>query len=258
MCAMRTKSPKRDHVLALQNGLRAMETFDALHTELSLSEVARRARLTRAAARRYLHTLTTLGYAETDGKHFRLGPRVLKLGYTYLAANALPGLAQPILERLGEKLEEVASLAILDGADIVFLARSAPRRFVSAIIAVGTRLPAFGAATGRVLLADKPDDEVQSLLARVGALKKFTSKTKTAGPELLAEIARARSRGYSLNDEELEIGLRSIAVPVRNRAGAAVAAISVSVQSVRMTPAQIAAQALPVIRDAARELEALL
>lgn len=266
MFAMRTKertngnrrSDKRDHVVALQNGLRAMETFDAAHPTLSLSDVARRAGLTRAAARRYLHTLASLGYAETNGKHFRLGPRVLRLGYTYLSANALPGLAQPLLERVGEQLEEVASLAVLDGSDVVFLARSAPRRIVSTVIAVGTRFPALGAATGRVLLADKHDDVLRNLLQRAEPLRKRTPKTKVEPGDVLAEIVRARTQGYALNDEELELGLRSIAVPVRNRSGAAVAAISVSVQSVRMTPQQIIEGALPLIRQAASDLQALL
>jgi len=116
--------------MALENGLRAMETFDARHPALSLTEVAKRAGITRAAARRYLRTLTALGYAEANGNQFRLAPRVLRFGYSYLSSNALPGIAQPSLERLGEKLDEVASLAILDGADVLFIARSAPRRFV--------------------------------------------------------------------------------------------------------------------------------
>lgn len=244
--------------MALQNGLRAMEAFDAAHPALSLSEVARRAGLTRAAARRYLHTLAALGYAETTGKHFRLGPRVLRLGYSYLATNALPGLAQPLLERVGEKLEEVASLAVLDGSDVVFLARSAPRRIVSTVIAVGTRFPALGAATGRVLLADRTDEVIRGLLQRAEPLRKRTPKTKVEPDELLAEIARARAQGYAMNDEELELGLRSIAVPVRNHGGAAVAAISVSAQAVRMTPRQIIEVALPLIRGAAADLQALL
>ena len=244
--------------MALENGLRAMETFDSRHPSLSLSEVAKRAGLTRAAARRYLHTLTALGYAEANGKYFRLAPRVLRFGYTYLASNALPGIAQPVLERLGEQLDEVASLAILDGWEVVFIARSAPRRFVSTVIGVGTRLPAFAAATGRVLLADKSREVLAGMFSRAAPLKRFTPKTKIARDDVLSEIGAARKQGYALNDEEFEIGLRSIAVPVLNGADATIAAISVSAQSPRIAPAQIVADFLPVIRAAAKELEALL
>lgn len=244
--------------MALENALRAMETFDVRHPSLSLSEVAKRAGLTRAAARRYLHTLTALGYAEANGNQFRLGPRVLRFGYTYLSSNALPGIAQPVLERLGEKLDEVASIAILDGAEVLFVARSAPRRFVSTVIGVGTRLPAVSAATGRVLLAAKPRDFFLDIFQRAAPLKRHTGKTKVSRDDILAEIRFAADRGYALNDEEFEIGLRSIAVPVVNGAGATVAAISVSVPSVRMGPKQIVDDFLPVLRAAAKELEALL
>jgi IclR family transcriptional regulator, pca regulon regulatory protein len=249
---------RREHVMALENGLRAMEAFDSRHPALSLTEVAKRAGLTRAAARRYLHTLSALGYAEANGNQFRLAPRVLRFGYTYLSSNALPGLSQPMLERLGENLDEVASLAILEGSEVVFVARSSPRRFVSTVIGVGTRLPAFAAATGRVLLASKPREMLEGMFARTAPLKRFTPKTKLSREEVLSEIQSAREQGYALNDEEFEVGLRSIAVPVANGAGITVAAISVSAQSVRMRPAQMVVELLPVIRAAAKELEALL
>jgi IclR family pca regulon transcriptional regulator len=252
------RAAKREHVMALENGLRAMETFDSRHPSLSLTEVAKRAGLTRAAARRYLHTLTALGYAEVNGNQFRLAPRVLRFGYTYLSSNALPGLAQPVLERLGERLDEVASLAILEGSEVLFVARSAPRRFVSTVIGVGTRLPAFAAATGRVLLASKPREMLEGMFARMAPLRRFTDKTKVSRDEVLAEIQSAREQGYALNDEEFEAGLRSIAVPVVNGAGITVAAVSVSAQAVRMRPSQIVVELLPVIRAAVGELEALL
>lgn len=248
----------RDHVAALANGLLAIEAFSNAQQELTLSEVARRTALTRAAARRYLHTLVAGGYAETDGKHFRLTSRVLRLGYAYLSSAPLPQLAQPILDEIGEQTEDVAALAVLDGMDAVFVACSSPRRIIAALTRVGTRLPALSSSTGRVLLAGRPDDLVARMIERAGRIQKLTPKTLTSRNELKAVVRRARVQGFSVSDDEVEIGLRSIAVPVMNRAGTVVAALGVSVHSARMRADQLARKFLPILIRASRRLEMLL
>jgi IclR family pca regulon transcriptional regulator len=248
----------RNHVSALEKGLLAIESFSASRREQTLSDVARRAGLTRAAARRYLHTLVAAGYAETDGKLFRLTPKALRLGFAYLSSVPLPQLAQPVLENIADQTQDVAALAVLDDTQAVFIACSVQRRIVAAITRVGTRLPAFSSSTGRVLLAGMPEEAVVTLLERAGPIKKITPKTKSSRAELLAEVRSAREHGFSLNEDEIEIGLRSISVPVRDRSGTVVAALGVSVHSARMPGGQLPKQFLPILVRAARELGAML
>lgn len=254
---MPMRANERDHVGALEKGLAVIEAFEASNSTLTLSEVARRTGLTRATARRYLLTLTRLNYAECDGKFFSLAPRVLRLGYAYLSTASLPKLAQPVLEAIGERTREVASIAILEGAEIAFLAHSANRRILSATFGLGTRLPAYCTAMGRVLLASRSDAEIEHFLKRIKP-QKLTARTKTAQRELLAEIIRARTNGYSISDEELEIGLRSIAVPVTDSRGEVKLAMSVSLQSGRMTTAQMIQQILPALKSGSQSLSAML
>jgi len=251
------RSSERDFVGALEKGLAVIEAFDASEPRLTLSEVAHKTGLTRAAARRYLLTLARLRYAESDGRLFSLTPRVLRLGYAYLSASPLPKLAQPVLESIGEKTQEVASISILDGNEIVFVARSAKRRIMSASNDVGTRRPAYCTSMGRVLLASRPDAEVERLL-RISRPRKFTPKTKTGHRELLREIGKVRAQGYALNDEELEIGLRTIAVPVLGSRGEVSLAMSVSLHSARMSAAQMAQKILPLLQSASKTLSAIL
>lgn len=251
------RSGERDFVGALEKGLAVIEAFGPTAPRLTLSEVARRTGLTRAAARRYLLTLARLRYAEPDGRFFSLTPRVLRLGYAYLSTAPLPKIAQPVLETIGEKTQEVASISILDGNEIVFLARSAKRRIVSVTNDVGTRRPAYCTSMGRVLLASRPEAELERLL-KTSRPRKHTPKTKTGYRELLREIAKVRAQGYALNDEELEIGLRAIAVPVADSRGEAALAMSVSLHSARMTAAQMIQKILPVLQSGSRTLSAML
>jgi len=264
MCAMRTKVRQnssrikdRDYVAALATGLAVIEAFGAKDPRLTLSDVARKADLTRAAARRHLLTLVELGYAESDGKFFWLTARVLRLGHEHLAAAPLPKLAQPILQMIGDKTGEVASLAVLDDTESVFVARSVSRRIVSLAIGVGTRLPAYCTSTGRVVLAGRADAEVERFLAGIRPMK-FTYKSKSGHRQLLEEVRKARANGFAISDEEYEIGLRSIAVPVRDGSGATVAALSLSVHSDRMTPKQMVKELLPPLEVGQRMLSAML
>jgi IclR family pca regulon transcriptional regulator len=245
-------------VRALAAGLRAIEAFQAADRRLTLTEVAGRAGVTRAAARRYLHTLCALGYAKHDGKRFFLMPRVLKLGYAFISATPLPNLAQPLLEQVGAQTGEVVALSVLEGAEVVFLARSTPRRALATLTGVGGRLPAFNSASGRVMLAATTDREIERLMRRAGRSRRSTLKTKTAPPEILREIRRARRLGYAVNDEERELGVRSVAVPVLTPKGSVVAAISLSSRSAAMSLKEMTDEAVPLLQHTSRSLGELL
>jgi len=246
-----------EYVAGLAKGLAVIEVFGARHPRLTISEAARLAGLSRASARRCLLTLEKLGYAEYDGRYFRLAPRALRLGHAYVMSTPLPRVVQPILETLSERTRESASVAILDDSDIVFIARSTTRRSLSAGIGVGTRLSAYGTATGRVLLSNLTHATVRSLIKEM-APRKLTPKTVTDTAGLLNEIRKARAQGYAISDEELELGLRSIAVPIRNTVGDMVAAMSLSVQASRMGRVEMVEQLLPALETARRMISAML
>ncbi len=238
-------------------GLNVIEAFDAAHPRLTVAQTAQLTGLTRAASRRYLLTLQKYGYVDSDGKFFHLTPRVLRLGYSYLASIPLPELAQPILDKMRDKTREAASVAILDGDEIVFVARAVPQRIMAVRTSVGTRFPAYCTAMGRVLLSALSDAELVRLTKRV-KLKKLTPATITDSGKLLAAITRVRERGYAIVSEELEIGLRTIAAPLRNFHGAITAAISISVQSATMTPAEMERELLPLLLKSSQALPAIL
>lgn len=247
----------RDFVGALEKGLAVIEAFERNNPRLTLSEVGRRTGLTRAAARRYLLTLARLGYAESDGKLFWLAPRVLRLGYAYMSTTPLPKLAQPVLDRIGERVQEVASIGVVDDGSVVFLAHSASRRIISAATGVGTRIPAFCSALGRAILASRPEAEIEAFLD-AHDFTKLTPKTKTHRQELHDELMKVRAEGYAVSDEELELGLRSIAVPVANARGEVVLAMSVSLHAARMTVEKMVEQALPALLDGRQTLASML
>ena len=251
------ESVRREAMAGLGKGLAVLECFGEGAPRLTLAEAARRAGLSRAAARRCLLTLAELGYVASDGRHFAPLPRLLRLGYAFLSATPLPRLAQPILEAVEAAAGEAASLAILDGAEVVFVARAAPRRMVSVGPGVGSRLPAWCSATGRVLLAGLPADEAAARLAGV-PLQGLTPRTVTAPEEVGARIRSAGEAGWALCDEELELGLLSLAVPVRDLAGSVVAAMSVSTQPGRRSAADAERDLLPLLLDGAGRLSARL
>jgi IclR family pca regulon transcriptional regulator len=247
---------------ALANGLRAIEAFETGARNMTLSEVAERAGLTRATARRYLHTLCALGYAEHDGKHFRLTPRVMKLGYLFISSAPLHHLAQPVLEQITAATGRSAFLGVLDGLDVVFLAvylaGGAPRP-APYLVGVGGRLPALSSAGGRVLLAAKSDGEVERLVRKAAPPKRVTLKTKTRPEEVLREIRRARTRGYATADKEVDVATRSIAVPVVTSAGAVAAAISISFPAAASPSMQeLVERYLPALSGAATTLGGML
>jgi IclR family pca regulon transcriptional regulator len=231
-----------------------IRAFDAEHRELALSEVARSTGLTRAAARRFLLTLVKLGYVNFAHGRFSLRPRVLELGYAYLSSLSLPEVALPHMEALVAQVNESCSISVLDDTDVVYVARVPTRRIMSITLAVGTRLPAFVTSMGRVLLAGLPDDDLEERLARIEVtpLTAHTVKDKTALREILAGVRR---QGYAATDQELEEGLRSLAVPLHGSSGAVIAALNVSVHASRASMAALRRDFLPLALGGAAAIE---
>jgi len=241
-------------VQSLERGLAVIRAFDAEHAELTLSDVARETGLTRAAARRFLLTLSDLGYVRSDGRLFALTARVLELGYAYLSALSLPEIAEPHLEALVADVRESSSLSVLDGDDIVYVARVPTSRIMRVAINVGTRFPAYATSMGRVQLAGLSDDDLTAYLNRV-ELKPLTAHTLATEAELRGELARIRAQGWALVDQELEEGLRSVAVPIRDRDGAVVAAVNVSAHASRATKDIVRKTLLPPLLETASRIE---
>jgi IclR family pca regulon transcriptional regulator len=241
-------------VQSLERGLAVIRAFDAEHRELGLSDVARITGLSRAAARRFLLTLVSLGYVRQAGGRFSLRPRVLELGYAYLSGLSLPEVAQPHMEALVAAVNESSSVSVLDDTEIVYVARVPTRRIMSITLAVGARLPAFATSMGRVLLAGLPDAELDERLARIDFSPR-TAFTVADAAGLREALARVRETGYAAVDQELEEGLRSLAVPIHDGRGATVAALNVSVHATRGTMAGLRRDVLPLARRAVQAIE---
>ena len=240
-------------VQSLERGLAVIRAFDEHNVELTLSDVARSTGLTRAAARRFLLTLADLGYVRTDGRWFSLSPRVLELGYAYLSSLSLPEVAEPHMERLVAEVHESSSVSVLDGEDIVYVARVPTSRIMTVSINVGTRFPAYATSMGRVLLAEHPD--LDGYLARV-ELRALSPRTVTSADALRPELAKVRRQGWALVDQELEEGLRSVAAPIRDRSGTVVAAMNLSAHASRMTIEAARRTLVPPLLATAARIEA--
>jgi IclR family pca regulon transcriptional regulator len=245
---------QRDIVGSLGKGLAVMEILAAHPAGLTLTETAAKADMTRAGARRFLLTLVDCGYALQDDRRFTLSPRLLTVARTWLQGSSLWTYAEPFLRALSARFSESSSAAVLSGEDIVYVARIPGRRILSVALDVGTRLPAWCTSMGRVLLADLPQEDLRAFLAGARIVG-HTPKSITDRGELEAEILKVAAQGFAIIDEELELGLRSLAVPIRNRAGRVTAAINISTQSSRFTPEQMEAELLPALRAAARSIE---
>ncbi len=243
-----------DFVQSLERGLVVIRAFDGEHRELGLSEVARISGLTRATARRFLLTLVKLGYVTVSAGRFSLTPRVLELGYAYLSSLTLPEVAQPHMEALVAQVNESASISVIDDIDIVYVARVPTRRIMSITLSVGTRLPAYATSMGRVLLAALPADELDARLARID-MRPLTAHTVTDAAELRGVLERVRGQGWAAVDQELEEGLRSLAVPIHDASGTVVAALNVSVHASRGTMTSLRRDFLPLAQAAVRAVE---
>jgi len=242
-------------VQSLERGLAVIRAFGAEEPELTLSDVARRTGLTRAAARRFLLTLTDLGYVRTDGKQFALTPRVLDLGYAFLSSLTLPEVAEPHLERLAAELRESSSVSVLDGDEIVYVGRVPTSRIMRVSINVGTRFPAYATSMGRVLLAGLPEPELAAYLARA-EIRPLTSRAIDNADALAAELDRVREQGWALVDQELEEGLRSVAAPVRDAGGRTIAAVNVSAHASRVSAQDVQDTLLGPLLETAQRIEA--
>lgn len=245
------------YVQSLERGLAVISCFSAERPRLTLSEVARQTGVSRAAARRSLITLQTLGYVGSDGRQFYLTPRVLTLGYAYLSSLSLADVAQSHLTDLANEVHESCSASVLDGLDIVYVARAATKRIMTISLSVGTRLPAHATSMGRVLLAALPADELDAYLD-TATLARLTERTIVDQDRLRTEIERTRARGWSLVDQELEDGVRSIAVSVHDAAGRVVAAVNTSAHATRVPLTTLQRSFLPKLRECAAAIDAEL
>jgi IclR family pca regulon transcriptional regulator len=247
-----------DFVTALARGLAVLLSLSDKRRRMSIAQVAHRTGIPRAAARRSLHTLAKLGFVAMDEhRRFYLGPRVLSFSHAYLSSSPVAVLAQPILDRLGESLAEAASIAMLDGEEIVYLARSTTSRIMSPSLNVGRRLPAYCTSIGHVLLAHLPLPAFEDYLARA-RFHPYTEFTPTTPERLRAAISRVREQGYAFASQLMESRLCTLAVPVRDAGGHYVAGINVIVQGRLMSEAEMAQRYLRPIGQAAMELGALL
>lgn len=243
---------------SLARGLAVIEAFSPQRRQMSISQISQKTGIPRAAVRRCLYTLAKLGFVSAeDGRNFALRPRILSLGHAYLASTPLAKAAQPVLRDVSNRLHESSSIAILDGDEILYIARASTSRIMTIDLDIGSRLPAVYTSMGRVLLAHLPEDEREACLGRAKLIQ-YTAHTLMTVEALRAELARVRAQGYAVIDQELELGLRSIAVPIAAPDGKVVAAINVGLQAARVSVVEMEAHILPVLRDAAAELALLL
>ncbi|MGH9087931.1 MAG: IclR family transcriptional regulator [Acidimicrobiales bacterium] len=245
---------RADFVQSLERGLAVIRAFGPERSRLTLTEVAHATGLTRAAARRFLLTLTELGYVRSDGREFSLRPRVLELGYAYLSGMSLPEVAQPHMEELVARVRESSSISVLDGNDVVYVVRVPTSRIMTVAISIGTRFPAYCTSMGRVLVAEKPGAELDRYLGEVELVPR-TRRTVTDPAALRCILGEVRHQGYALVEQELEDGLNSIAVPIRDGGKSVVAAMNVSANALRVDRARLVGDVLPALRETAGQIE---
>jgi len=242
---------------SLARGLAVIRAFADSRRSLTIAQISQKTGIPRAAVRRCLHTLRQLGYADADVNNFSLRPKILTLGYSYLSSTPLTVSSQPYLNNISRTLGESCSLAVLDDTEVLYVARSAASRVMSVALNTGSRLPAYCTSLGRAMLAHLQEDQLKDYFSKV-KLRAMTDKTVVSQKRLREILAGVREDGYALIDEELEVGLRSIAVPVRGAGGNVVAALNVGVQATRVSRRQMEEQFLPVLKKGAEELSILL
>lgn len=248
---------ERDIMGGLAKGLAVIETFGADSPRQSISDVAAASGLDRATARRCLLTLAQRGYADWDGKFFTLTPRVLRLGTACLASMPMPAIVQPALDALSDRTGESSSVSILDGAEIVYVARAAQRKVMSISLMPGSRLPAYCTSMGRVMLAALPATAAMDVIGS-SPLPARTPRTLTDPAAILSELAQVRDQGFAVIDQEVELGLRSVAVPLVNARGQIIAALNVGLAAGPEPIADLAARLVPDLSAVAAQLRGLL
>ncbi len=247
-----------DFMASLARGLAVVQAFQERKRHLTIAQISHRTEIPRAAVRRCLYTLIKLGYATTDGRTYSLLPKVLTLGHAYLSSTPLAVSAQPYLDRMSEQLHEACNMATLEGEDILYIARSATtQRLISVDLSVGGRLPAYCTSMGRILLAALDDVTLNEYLAHTEFQAK-TSRTLHTAETLLECLHQVREQGWCVVDQELEQGLRSIAVPVYDASGQVLAALNVSTHAGRVTRTELEQRFLPIMLSSSRDLSAQL
>lgn len=245
------QADRRDQVESFARGLTVLRAFGPGRRALTLTDIAKITGQQRSTSRRFLLTLCAHGYAVQEGRLFSLTPRVLELGYSYLSSLGFPALIQPHLTGLTRLLGESSSAAVLDGAEIVYIARSAaPQRLMSVTLGVGSRLPAYATSMGQALLAQLSDTEIDKYCAMI-SFEKFTARTVQDGASLRAKLADIRQGGVAIADQELEMGLRSIAIAIAARGASPAFAINVATNVARVSRADIEQRILPAMREVA-------
>jgi len=242
---------------SLARGLAVVKAFSDQRRAMTIAQLSHKTGIPRAAVRRCLYTLKQLGYADAEANNFYLKPKILSLGYSYLSSTPLTIAAQPSLNELSRTLNESCSLAVLENDEVLFISRSQTSRVLSVALSAGSRLPAYCTALGRVLLAGLPEAELDAYFARVKLIA-YTDRTVVSESQLREILADVRRRGYAIVEEELEIGLRSIAVPVRGASGSTMAALNVGAQAIRITRNLVEQNFLPALLNTASELSVLL
>jgi IclR family pca regulon transcriptional regulator len=249
--------PGDGYVQSFARGLEVIRSFSMAAPRQTLTQVAARAGLTRAGARRILLTLQALGYVQSDGRFYALTPRILDLGFAYLSSMPIWNLAEPVMEALVEQVKESCSAAVLDGTDIVYVLRVPTRNIMSISLGVGSRLPAYCTSMGRMLLAGLADDAAQACLHACTRAAR-TRHTVTQVDALMAKVRQARKQGWCIVNQELEEGLISLAAPLTNRAGQTIAAMNISGQANRTSARQMQDTMLPALLAAAEQICAQL
>lgn len=245
--------PGDSYVQSFARGLAVIRSFNAEHAEQTLSEVAMRTSLTRAGARRILLTLQALGYVVTDGKYFRLTPRILDLGFAYLSSMPMWDLAEPFMSEFVNQVHESSSVAVLDGTDAVYVLRVPTQKIMRISLGIGSRLPAYCTSLGRVLLSGLPQEEVRAILEQ-SDIRATTRNTLTDVERIEARVEQVREQGWCLVDQELEEGLISMAAPIRNKLGKVVAAINVSGQANRTNAQEMQERMLQPLLQVAQSI----
>lgn len=246
-----------ESVRSFERGLRVIRAFGSGQGEMTLAAVARATDLNRATARRFLLTLEELGYVQRRGDLFRLTPRVLDLGYAYISSLGLPQLALPFLETLSETVHEASSVGVLDDSDVVYVARVPAKRVMTVSIGLGSRFPAYRTSLGRAILASMAEDEVAEVW-EASDRSNPTPKTVTSFDDLLEKLEEVRRRGFALVDQELELGVRSVAAPLHDSSGRTVAAINLSTHANRTTKQELHARYIPELLATARSIDDVL
>lgn len=242
---------------SLARGLEVIQAFTPQRRLMSISQISQKTGIPRAAVRRCLYTLNKLGFVHAqDGKNFELRPRILALAHAYLGSTPLAKTTQPVLKHISQVLNESCSIATLDGDNILYIARASSERIMTIDLNIGSRLPAFATSMGRVLLSHLPPEKREDYLQRL-TLVRYTRHTVGSIEKLREELGRVRAQGYAINDQELEIGLRSIAVPIADANGGVAAALNVGVQAGQVPVSELTGRILPILRESAQELSLL-